>query len=46
MFVYGKFEDDELPVALSDITPTDTADDDTKEAIADWHYWKQQGYQF
>ena len=22
------------------------ADEDTKEAIADWHYWKNRGYEF
>jgi hypothetical protein len=46
MFIYGKFDDDELPISLADTVPFETIDDDTKEAIFDWHYWKKQGYQF
>lgn len=34
-----------LDVPLRQIEVID-ADDDTEEAIADWHYWVAQGYQF
>lgn len=46
IYVYGRFEDDELPISLVDIEPIANTDEATKEAIADWHYWLQQGYQF
>jgi hypothetical protein len=34
-----------LNIPLSQIKPLD-ADEDTVEAIDDWHYWKNQGYRF
>jgi len=34
-----------LAIPLSQIKPLN-ADDDTVEAIGDWHYWKKQGYTF
>jgi len=34
-----------LAIPLSQIKPSDI-DDDTVEAICDWHYWKKQGYTF
>ncbi len=46
MYVYAKFEDDELPIVLFDITPLSSTNEKTKEAIEDWHYWIKQGYQF
>ena len=38
-------EDDFLDVPLEQIYPVE-ADDETKEAIEDWHYWIARGYQF
>jgi len=32
-------------VPLAQLKPLDT-DDDTNEAISDWHYWKAKGYMF
>jgi hypothetical protein len=32
-------------VPLAQLKPLD-ADEDTIEAISDWHYWKEQGYLF
>jgi hypothetical protein len=34
-----------LAIPLAQIQPMD-ADEDTAEAIGDWHYWKKQGYVF
>ncbi len=33
-------------VPLSEVQPTDAADEQTREAIADWHYWVKRGYHF
>ncbi|MEB3308612.1 MAG: calcium-binding protein [Snowella sp.] len=38
-------DEDIFSAKLSEIEPID-ADDDTQEAIADWHYWVDQGYEF
>lgn len=45
MFVMIAWEEDELAVPLSQLTPLQ-ADDDTLEAASDWHYWVSQGYCF
>jgi hypothetical protein len=37
--------EDVFSVALSDIEPIES-DDETQEAIADWHYWVHMGYEF
>lgn len=37
--------EDEFSVPLYDIEPMD-ADSETQEAIADWHYWVNRGYEF
>lgn len=34
-----------LAVPLVQLKPSN-ADDDTVEAVEDWHYWKSRGYQF
>jgi hypothetical protein len=39
------WRDKVLAVPLSQIKPLN-ADEDTVEAIGDWHYWKNQGYTF
>ena len=46
MFVTLEFDGAELDVPLSQITPDENSDDDTAEAIGDWHYWVARGYQF
>lgn len=37
--------EDSFVVPLANLEPLD-ADDETQEAIADWHYWVDQGYEF
>lgn len=37
--------EDRFSVSLYDIEAVD-ADDDTQEAIDDWHYWVDMGYEF
>lgn len=39
------WQDKVLAIPLAQIKPLD-ADEDTVEAIGDWHYWKENGYQF
>ena len=38
--------DDKLAVPLMQLQPLAAADDDTTEAVADWHYWVARGYRF
>jgi hypothetical protein len=45
MYVDISWRSKVLAIPLSQIKPMD-ADDDTVEAIGDWHYWKEQGYTF
>ncbi|WP_239112910.1 calcium-binding protein [Halomicronema sp. CCY15110] len=45
MFVEIAWDDDALAVPLMQLAAPD-ADADTQQAIADWHYWVNQGYQF
>jgi hypothetical protein len=45
MFVMIRWEKDGLGVPLAQLEPID-ADEETEEAVADWHYWVQMGYQF
>lgn len=45
MYVEITWEDDTLAVPLIQIEATD-ADSQTQEAIADWHYWVNRGYEF
>jgi hypothetical protein len=46
MFVMIEWEDDELAVPLAQLEPDSDADEDTKEAVKDWHYWLARGYMF
>ncbi|MEQ8223009.1 MAG: calcium-binding protein [Candidatus Eremiobacterota bacterium] len=34
-----------LAIPLSQVKPIENTDEDTKEAVADWHYWIEQGYE-
>jgi hypothetical protein len=45
MFVAVRWEGRQLAVPLSQLKPAAKADEDTKEAVADWHYWVAQGYE-
>lgn len=46
MFVGMRWERRPLAVPLSQLKPITHADKETKEAVADWHYWVTQGYEF
>ena len=46
MFVYTRWRPKNLAVPLSQVKPIRSTDEETKEAVADWHYWVDQGYQF
>lgn len=45
MFVETPWEKRNLAVPLSQLKPIAAKDKETKEAIADWHYWVKQGYE-
>jgi hypothetical protein len=45
MLVLIRWQGRKMAVPLSQLTALD-ADESTIEAIADWHYWVAQGYQF
>jgi len=44
MFVMMQWERPGLAVPLSQLKPISYTDKNTKEAVADWHYWMNQGY--
>lgn len=46
MFVTIRLEDGDQAVPLSQIKPARGTDEQTSEAVADWHYWVRMGYQF
>ncbi len=37
---------DGLAVPLSQLRPSSSADEQTRQAIEDWHYWVKMGYEF
>ncbi|MBC7449208.1 MAG: calcium-binding protein [Hymenobacteraceae bacterium] len=39
-------DDDGLAVPLRQLQPLAEVDEETTEAVADWHYWVRQGYSF
>ena len=45
MFVLIRWQDREMGVPLAQLAALD-ADAETQEAIADWHYWTERGYDF
>jgi len=45
MFVEIDWEGDTLAVPLIQLEASE-ADEETQQAIADWHYWVNQGYEF
>jgi len=46
MFVTIRREKDGLAVPLAQLKPIDDTDEETKQAVEDWHYWVQMGYEF
>ena len=46
MFVAIRWENRTLAIPLAQIQPNRATDSETKEAVADWHYWVAQGYYF
>lgn len=46
MFVTIRWEKDGLAVPLSQLKPISNTDARTREAIEDWHYWVNMGYEF
>jgi len=45
MYVDISWKGKSLSIPLAQVLPV-KADDDTDEAVRDWHYWKAQGYLF
>ena len=45
MFVLTRWERDGLAIPLSQLEGLDV-DDETRQAIEDWHYWVARGYEF
>jgi len=45
MFVMIRWEEDGLAVPLSQLTAINSTDEQTRQAVEDWHYWVQMGYQ-
>lgn len=45
MFVEIEWDGDTLAVPLIQLEAID-AEEETQQAIADWHYWVNQGYEF
>ena len=45
MFVVIRWGDDELAVPLAQLQPVG-ADEATVQAVGDWHYWVEMGYEF
>jgi hypothetical protein len=46
MFVTIRWEKEGLAVPLSQLKPISATDEETKQAVADWHYWVRMGYAF
>ena len=46
LFVTIRWEKDGLAVPLSQLKPGGDADDSIRQAVNDWHYWVEQGYEF
>ena len=46
MYITVEFHDNELAVQLSQLEPIGELDDESREAICDWHYCCERGYQF
>ncbi len=45
MFVEISWDKGMLAIPLAQVRPAEDADQKTKEAVADWHYWMARGYE-
>ena len=45
MFVEIQWNERKLAIPLAQVEPIAEVDADTEEAIKDWHYWVNQGYE-
>jgi hypothetical protein len=45
MFVGIRWEKRPLAVPLSQLKPIAHTDEDTRQAVEDWHYWVKRGYE-
>jgi hypothetical protein len=46
VFVMIRWERDGLAVPLSQLTPINSTDAQTRQAVGDWHYWAKMEYEF
>ena len=46
VFVTIRWEKDGLAVPLAQLKPISHTDEQTKQAVADWHYWVSMGYEY
>lgn len=46
MFVTIRWKSSTLAVPLSQLKPSSRTDEETREAVADWLYWTEMGYEF
>jgi hypothetical protein len=46
MFVIIRREKEGLAVPLSQLKPVTATDEQTSQAVDDWHYWVKMGYEF
>lgn len=46
MFVTIRWESDALAVPLSQLRPSSATDEETRQAVEDWHYWVGMGHEF
>ena len=46
IFVKIHRDDDALAVPLGQLDPVDVDDDETIQAVEDWHYWTEMRYEF
>jgi len=46
MFVTIRWNDQNLAVPLAQLKPVHSTDEQTTQAVDDWHYWVAMGYTF
>jgi hypothetical protein len=46
MFVTMQWQQRTLAVPLSQVKAADHVDEETRQAVEDWHYWVNRGYEF
>ncbi len=46
IFVIIRWEKRRLAVPLSQLKPITATDEQTRQAVDDWHYWVKMGYEF